>query len=334
MPVLSFINQLALIVYESSRRPYARQAATLLSQHPDALARSRHSIKLYEDSKRSVDEIAEYFEGIVSTHRQYFMALPRFAWARRWVTDLGLFRYHGAVIGTTHVYNYNLGIEPRELLVIDAKEAQVDLLHSFTRMLGEYFGQLEPTVAAGPPGRSFLAHINPQQFGPIDDRRSWEYYPTTFGAAGRRGLAPTLHLLQCAANTLLKFLDPEAIFVADVEAAFKLRYVTLYQVASSLHLLTQHDVVKDIGTAARVRQVTDLGLIARMLDPSARPLRNTLVHYGIDSRIDESHIEPAMPLGGLIEQFFPEHTFQELDRHLAVTVAEVAGVLDQWSADS
>ena len=332
IPLLCFVNHLSLMVYESARRLRHLNATAVLDRHPDSLARSRHSIKIFDDTKRSVADIVAYFDStIVATHKAYFMSRPRFRWARRWVTDIGLFHYAGALVGTTHVINYNLGIEP-SLLYTDSAEDQATLTRSFGQMFGEYIAALVPDVGRYGPGASWLSAVDARRFGSLDDRRSWEYYRASFASAGRQGLAPTLSLLQCALNTVDVFLSPDDLSPLEVETAFKLRYITLYHVASSIRQLSSlQDPRVDEDTVARGRELAALPHVQQMLAPKARPLRNTLVHYSPDSRIEESQLDPDQPIGGLANVFSPGLTFRELDDLTTHAVSRAASFLNTWA---
>src|SRR5690606_29272195 len=85
-------------------------SALLSSGVQQVVARSRHSLKLFEDTKRGVDGQLAYFrEVLMPAHRGRFLGSVRFKVFQFLETDLGIYRYNGRLISTTHAANFHMG---------------------------------------------------------------------------------------------------------------------------------------------------------------------------------------------------------------------------------
>src|SRR5690348_3063747 len=91
------IPYFSLFVHESRLKPnYIGPAAGAeLSQDADEIiARSRHSLKLFEDTHRWVAGQVDYFnDEILPAHASYFIENRWLPIARRLETDLGIYGY-------------------------------------------------------------------------------------------------------------------------------------------------------------------------------------------------------------------------------------------------
>jgi hypothetical protein len=73
------------------------------SSTKDVVARSRHSLKLFDDSRRGVlGQLAYFHNEIEPAHRRKFLwPIP---WP--WAMDLGIYKYDGLPISTTHMVTF------------------------------------------------------------------------------------------------------------------------------------------------------------------------------------------------------------------------------------
>lgn len=118
---------LSLFVHESYRKLEGTDPAlaSLLSGDAQAIIeRSRHSLKLFEDTHRGIGGQIDYFrDEILPAHATYFIeGLP--PEIRRFAKDLGLYSYNGKLIASTHGATFHAGIEPGEILSQSREEAR------------------------------------------------------------------------------------------------------------------------------------------------------------------------------------------------------------------
>jgi hypothetical protein len=64
--------------------------------------------------------------------------------------------------------------------------------------------------------------------------------------------------------------------------------------------------------------------------PTAKPFRNTLVHYNLDTRIDAMGVDVTKPLFGLASACFPSYDVIEFRELLDNCIEETAAALNEW----
>ena len=116
IPLLCVMPYLSLIIYESQRFLVGCDptlAHTLALQYAEVIEQSRHRIKLFDDTHLGMEGVAEYFsEDLMAAHRARFIQSVRLPLASKWKSDLGLYRYDGRQVATTHVVHFNLATSP------------------------------------------------------------------------------------------------------------------------------------------------------------------------------------------------------------------------------
>lgn len=115
---LCMASHFSLFVHKSYRQAQKLdpQLAQDIAMTPDAqaiVARSRHALKLFDDTSRHLSGQLDYFGNeIIPTHRAYFIDGIRLPFLRFLGNDLGITRYDGVPIMTTHSATFMLGVEP------------------------------------------------------------------------------------------------------------------------------------------------------------------------------------------------------------------------------
>jgi hypothetical protein len=322
---------IALFVHES----YAKLAKTdpIIADHVSAdfkkiVARSRHSLKLFEDTKRGIDGQLDYFrDEILATHTEHFTGnAPRLF--RFLETDLGLFSYASRLISTTHAANFHLGLSPRDTLAMTGQE-----IRTFSQQYGRYFGRLGAQVPAESAG-TFFNQIDPQQMGKVgNDVRSADYYIRGFDGPGSQDLNALLTVFRCMVNFVSTAIpSPDANGRFDY-TEFKIRFLTLYQVLGSLQILHLDERYPLTSRSTRVLQeILDTPAAQTIMDRSAKPFRNTLMHYNLDSRIDLSKVDLNDPVFGLAPVYFPScNDLADLNEIVEQVLANTTEVIDEWA---
>ncbi|WP_146615667.1 hypothetical protein [Nonomuraea aridisoli] len=328
---LCVMPYIALFVHES----YAKLAKTdpMIAAHVSAdfkeiVARSRHSLKLFEDTKRGIDGQLDYFrDEILATHTEHFTGnTPRLF--RFLETDLGLFSYATRLISTTHAANFHLGLSPRDTLAMTGQE-----MRAFSQQYGRYFGWLGAQIPAE-GGGTFFSQIDPRQMGRIgDDVRSAEYYSRGFDGPGSQDLNALLTVFRCMANFVNAVIpSPDANGKYDY-TEFKIRFLTLYQVLGSLQILRLDERYSLTPRSTRVLQeILDTSAAQTIMDRSAKPFRNTLMHYNLDSRIDLSKVDLNDPVFGLAPVYFPScKDLANLNELVEQVLASTTEAMDEWA---
>lgn len=322
-------NYLSLFAYESHARlkkmsPSLSAGWAFSNGAADLLARSRHSLKLFEDTKRGVQGQLEFFANEVGpAHRRAFIEPVRLPFASAWKTDLGLTLYRGRLVTSTFATTFTLGYPPEKLLLDGTGEALKRIAQEF----GAYFAGLG--AMHDPGARSFASALNA-----VDivnrDVRSASWYRNGFNGELTPAINMLLGTFQGLVNTCDQLLCLD-VSEASRQTIFKLRYLTVYQVLRSLEILkSEHSHRLTTGSHSCIDALLADPEAMRLVDPAKKPLRNTLMHYGPDRRIALKSLVLDRPLYGMIEQVF-RVDYDDMEERLAGLSARVAEGFNQWS---
>jgi hypothetical protein len=320
----------SLFVHESYRKLMTSDpalAALLSSDVKQIVERSRHTLKLFEDNKRGIGSQLDYFRGKISpAHKSYFLDSIRFGLGRFLGTDLGLYSYDGRLIATTHGAAFHMGVEPTELLKKQGQQIQ-----AIYEEYGRYFGLLGARLDS--ERETFVGHLRPASFNQhLDDVRSGQYYRRVFDGAGNPDLNALLTVFRCMMN----FVDSVITAGADANmveyTVFKIRFLTLYQVLASLQMLHADQSYKltdrSVHFMERILQTPEVQLI---MARSAKPFRNTLMHYNLDTRVDLTRLDISQPLFGLVPIYFPSHDVLTFAATVDRSIRETAVLIEDWA---
>lgn len=319
---------LSLYVHESLAKLKAIDPATsaLLSGGVQQIvARSRHSLKLFEDTKRGVDGQLAYFRDVLMpAHRGRFLGNVRFKLLRFLETDLGLYRYNGRLISTTHAANFHMGQDPQALLTMSGADIQA---------IYQEYGHFVATLGGrhGTPGQTFVSHLDARKFNSHEeDVRSERYYPKVFDGPSNPDLNALLTVFQAMLN--FAHIANAAGSGATDYSPFKIRFLTLYQVLGSLRIL-RDDQLRTL-TSRSIQFINKLvgsPEAQLILAPAAKPFRNTLMHYNLNSKVDKSRVDIRAPLFGLVPIYFPAYNAGTFAVAIDQCIAEAATTMDEWA---
>lgn len=321
---------LSLFLYESYRKLERTDPvlASLLSGDVQSIvARSRHSLKLFEDTHRGIDGQLAYFrDELFPAHARHFLGNTWLPLARFLETDLGLFSYDAKLITTTHGANFHLGVEPGELLKKTGREIQ-----AIYEEYGRYFGYLGARLDTS--GQTFISHLDSKCFSRRpNDVRTVKYYRRVFDGTNN----PDLNALLTVFRGMLNFVNSVITTTtnrSDVEyTTFKIRFLTLYQILGSLHRL--HDErLRDLTarSVTFIEKITGAPDAQVIMAPEAKPFRNTLMHYNLDSRVDTARVDINEPLFGLVPIYFPPYDMTTFGANLDRCVGETAAAIEDWA---
>ena len=327
---LCMVPYLSLFVHESSRklRTSDPALAALLSSDVEAIvARSRHSLKLFEDTHRGVaGQLAYFRDELLPAHSRRFLGNTWLPLARPLEKDLGLFSYAGKLIATTHGTNFHMGIEPQAVLAQTGEETR-----AIYEAYGRYVAHLGSRLDAD--GTTFVSCLDPQRFNRWPkDVRAAKYYRRVFDGAG----SPDLSALLTVFRGMVNFVGSVIIAGMDVDAVeytvFKIRFLTLYQILGSLRVLSdeqRHSLTSR--SAACIEQITGTVEAQAIMARTAKPFRNTLMHYNLDSRVDVGRVDVNQSLFGLVPIYFPAHDVASLNRLADRCIAVTAEAMDAWA---
>lgn len=324
----------SLIVHESHKKLKggdATLAALVAGDFDDVVKRGRHSLKLFEDTGAhggfgGIDGQLAYFrDEIVPAHREHFIGrvLRPFRFLAR---DLGLFTYDGKIITTTHAATFHFGKSAKDLLAMIGPDVA-----GFTEQYGHYYGHLGAQIPA--TGATFLSRLEPARMRTGPDKVAAKYYASVFDGRGNTDLNALLTVFQSMANFAAYTVSCTDAAGAMDYTEFKVRCIAAYQVLSSLRALRQdrHQTLT-ARSQAYLSAIVDGSPARKLLDPATKPFRNTLMHYGVDSRVPAGSIDLADPLFGLTPAYFPSCADSaDVAKLIDTVLDDTATALNEWS---
>jgi hypothetical protein len=330
---LSMMRYLSLYVYESHKALITilpDLAALLAVDNADVIERSRHTVKLFDDTNPQLggaSGVTSQFNGIAEAHRDYFLDNTWFPPARVLETDMAAYRYRGRLIATTSTLAFHLGL-PAGL--ISRKDAMGQALLSLSAGLSRYVS----TAAALVPweGPSFMDVIDLHAVK-NKDIRAIRFYGGLFDGGLSHEARAALVAFQCSMN-FLNLMVAEDPNPDSAEAVFKLKLVVLYHVLSSL---AKFKVAfgPSLGLTAGSALDAVLGhpATAVLTDAGKKGLRNTLMHYRPSATV-VPQLSLSEPLYGLVEAYYPGSDFTGMAKLVDEHTSLVAESLDDWSVNS
>jgi hypothetical protein len=178
-----------------------------------------------------------------------------------------------------------------------------------------------------------VSHVDARQFNRWPkDVRAAKYYRRVFNGPD----SPDLNALLTVFRSMMNFVGSVIIAGMATDAVeytvFKIRFLTLYQILGSLQVLRDEQRQSLTSrSAAYIDQITGTAEAQAIMAPAARPFRNTLMHYNLDSQIDQTRVDVNRPLFGLAAIYYPAYDVAGLGQLVDRCIATTAEVMDAWA---
>lgn len=302
VPALALLPTFGLATHESRRwlAQHHPDAAAALPEQGRVLIETIRNTSKWVDGVRGKPDIAlDRFRSVVGHHRTLFYGKARYKWAQRWETDLGVFRCGGVDVLNTHTVGLLMGdwLDPRD--PSESGPAIRDASSSMSAQASALVG--DDPIADG----SFIDALPPIT---LHDFRSERYYsdmpvPTAEGSGGYT------HLIR---NSLAWLRLMRASNDDERGAVFKFRFVGLYHAASALQ-------------SFRIPVPSEVELFLEV--PTARALRNALVHYSPHHDSPRGALDPERPRAALVEHAY-NSSFDDIEASLERLIVELHMQID------
>lgn len=293
-------------------------ATRLQNSYAKEIKQSRQRVKLYDDKKLGIEGIGKtLIETITEAHqneltKNHRIKLPRWAWK-----DIGLYFAEGnpAAVGSTHLGSFNMGIDT--VRMFDGNTA---------KEFGEVSGRFFVTIAKNSIMLVRLPQLNITAY----DTQSEEIYTQQKYGSSLETINAGLSIIDMNSNFTALCLPPST----QHPPIFKWKFLTTYHAVSSLKKLRNSAYAETINsvTLNKIDHVVNTQFAQFLESEGATVLRNTLTHYGIDSRIDiaKLSLEPRQYYG-LIEAAIPNTTYKELAKQLDTFIQdEMLNMFKAW----
>ncbi|MCX4662915.1 hypothetical protein ACIBCB_30005 [Streptomyces uncialis] len=327
IPAFCMNNYLSLFIYESHRTLKAidpQRAALLAYNDESVIEKARHSVKLFDGSKAGHVGVLGEFTDIIAANRERYLNNTWFPPARVLETDLGEWRYRGRLVSTTQVASFFMGIPT--IAVSDIPVIGQEL-SAIAEAQARYIDQVTGSLPWR--GSSFMAVMNFSELK-SRDRRSERYFKNLFDAAMSDELTASLSAFQCSLNFLDVMVATDQN-VISAETIFKLRFITLYHVLSSLtQLKAKYGSNLSNASLGFLDAILSHQTSATIMHPDGRGFRNTLVHYTPEERV-VAQLSLSASYYGLVEVYYPAYDFPTLSQAVSEHTTRVATLLDEWA---
>ena len=303
--LFSCVDFYSLIVYEAYSYYLKHDpafAAQLKHQYESDIKQSRQRVKLYDDKKLGIEGIGKTLLSTITlahqkelskTHR---IKLPKWMWQ-----DLSLYFVEGnpIAIGSTHLASFNLGI---------------DIVRMFDPTTATEFGQELGRFLATISKGIVLLRL-PQINVVSQDMRSEKLYTTQNYGSSSTTVNAGLSIVDMNTNFAALCLPPSTRHTT----LFKWKFLTTYHAISSLKMLynSPHASKINADTLQNIKRVLDTDFANLLQTTGANMLRNTLTHYGIDTRLDTARLSMNQrQFYGLVESSLPGWSYESLATRL------------------
>ena len=302
-------------------------------KYDEVVQSSRMRIKFFDDTVKRVDGTFELLDWIKRFHESHInqhkglLGLLK----RALQDDLGIFFYNGHVIGSTHTGLFNLGFEEKQFPITSKENFKVlgELSKSVGTEIGEYFGQLTQfhEFALSSLNSHFVYNIQDNNLK-YKDEKSRRFLARIFNGDKAEELNLSLLLLLTTVNFFQLIFNQ--LTDGSPSTMFKMKFVLLYHLASSLSKLQNYYYPKSLLTGQSkeffkaILKDSDLRNLSRK-----SKFRNNMVHYRIENLPTEK-LSFDKKLYGLVEYYFEGQSYDEVNQTLNVQIKRVAKLLEEW----
>jgi len=160
--------------------------------------------------------------------------------------------------------------------------------------------------------------------------KSERFYKNIFNGSASIQINAFLVLFYVAVN-YLRYVFKNLVDVNSF-TWFKIKYVTVYQLVSSLNnLQNSYYPTGKLSDQSKVRLkeiLSDHDIKKRLLSQSK--FRHILVHYKLED-VPNNILDSNIPLFGLVEYYFDGLTFKQLNTILDAQIDRIISVFDSWT---
>ena len=320
-PVLSFLLL-----------PYMSLIGLEMSQYFDIkvdnihLKNIRAKAKFLDDTKIDIPSTIRLINMIWINHLDYFYTPHGDSDSKRAMQqDLGEFRYRGHFIGTTYLFTFYLSLSSRNTTLRELESGK-------SKEIGIHLGRILHELSSH---ININAEIDQIPFLKTDDiqhtdEKSDEYFQNLFYGELDPNLGQLIQIYLSNLNFVHFVLDSRKI---NTYTLFKIRYITIFHVISSIKKLQSHFRKNNILTnnSDMVFRIISSDDVAKKV-LSNKQFRNVLVHYKLGG--ENILFDHSDPLFGLVELFFKNESTESLSLAMNIKIDSTIRILNQSMTSS
>jgi hypothetical protein len=334
----SLVPYFSLFAVESCnylQRSYPAFTDTLSEEMYPIISSSRMRVKFFDDTKKEVEGTLEILDWIKGLHQEWHIRRHKGLLApikRLLQDDLGLYFYNGHMVGSTHTAIMNIGYSKADLP--NRSDAMSDRLGHLSLSLGAALSSYIAGVISFLETKTQDRVADYYNYRITDrelkykDEKSERLLKHIFNGAGTGPINLVLLLFLTHVNFLLYIFDK--LIIEQQYTMFKLKYIVLYHLGSSLEKLRAYNQSSHVLTERSNNYLDSIISDAQFIDlTSQRRFRNTLVHYGIPPDLD-NHLSLDTTLFGLTEYFFAGRSYETICASVQSQIERVSTLLEEW----
>ncbi|MEH2452307.1 hypothetical protein [Nostoc sp.] len=334
--IWGILPYLSLFTIETSQyieNKFPIYANPMSKEYSQIIRVSRMRIKFFDDTLNKVSGMFELLDWISDFHEEWYINSHKGSFSslkRALQLDLGIFAYDGHIIGSTHTGLLFTGLAKKNLSEIntDVTASLEKLLFSISKELGSYLAMLSNLTEFTPiKTNSFDYRIQENQLG-YKDVNSAEFFSLVFNGSDTISINFSLLLFLSTTNFIRHVMTKLVSGLPDT--LFKLKFITLYHLASSLKKLHNYCYPENVFTEHSKKyfqSVINNNEFKKIT--SKKILRNILVHYQVQD-LSDILLCNELNLKDLVEYFFDGEKFEKIDEQVDFQIARISEILEQW----
>jgi hypothetical protein len=310
---LAIATQVARVLHEGLgqlRRVDPEKATSLSATWDDDIATARHTVKLLDDNKKTVDSVLAEFAAISTRHSDAFGGLGDFAYMES----------DGRMFATTRLMSY------QALADLDEKGTPRERNRSyrFSETMGHRTVLLQRGFGMGDP--LIRAVSLPKLPAPSARTTSTkEFAATSYDDTIAEEAKDVAMVIECSVNAALHVFEPTA--PAFASSLFRVRFVAATHALSALEQLLARFPSDDSAIRHSLQRVIHSPASTHI--KGLRQLRNRSMHYGIPPALNG--LQVRRPAYGLVEATTGgAQTFLEVDASTQAVLRDLSDVLRDW----
>jgi hypothetical protein len=299
---------------------------------------SRMRVKLFDDNNHQVNGVFELLNDIsefnqnwfINSHQEPFLQLKRLL-----QPDLGIFFYNKHIINSTQNSLFLTGLPIKTLNNINISDIEsiTQLLGKTLSSVGEQMGKYLKMLSLLPEFKIvkstsyFDYRLKDANIG-YQDVKSEEFFRSIFCNSTDRNISFSLLLFLSMIN-FIHYVLPKLI-IKFPETVFKIKFITLYHLVSSLKKLQQYCYSQGLLSEElkhyfqSILKDSELKMLV-----SQKQLRNILVHYKVD-KISSDLLDCSWDLEKLVEFSYNGKKFQKINRIIDSQIQRISLILEKW----
>lgn len=296
---------------------------------------ARMRVKFFDDTHKGVSGTFDILDWVSKFHEEWHINRHKGLLSpiqRHLQNDLGVFFYGVHIIGSTHTAVLNLGYSqgdlPERSEEISPRIKQLSL--SVGEGISSYVSKilsLPELVAVGSDFGNFMYNITDKSLK-YKDEKSEMILSRIFNGPPSEAINLSLLLFLTQVN-YLQYILADSVSPKHY-TLFKLKYILLYHLTSSLEKLRSENISNNLLTERSMEYIERIIAESSLRElVSKQQFRNILVHYGIPKALSTG-LSLHTEFYGLVEYFFNGSSYEQILNSVNTQLNRISAILEEW----